>query len=242
MALLNKAMREARHREKEIAVLRFLREELWSTAEILGAVMGVRARQAIHRSLQQLERTELIRRHSFYLLGRSLTVWGITPHGQGNAFDPKTEAPVSAYFEPSRVSELTLTHTLDIQRLRLRAEQAGWKDWRNGDRIGAVKQSKRPDAIAISPRGQAVAIECERTIKTTKRYEVILAQYLQAIRRGELAQVAWVSPTANLACRLQRIVTGIRSVPVAGQRVAIEPARHHVALRFLSYEQWPQDL
>jgi hypothetical protein len=237
--LLPAAQREARQYEKRTAVLRFLRDELWSTSSILGMVMRVQARQAVHRSLQQLEHAELLRRHTYNVLGRSMTIWGISAHGQACAFDPATEEPISAYFEPSRVSELTLAHALDVQRLRVAAERAGWTQWRNGDRLGVVKDGKRPDALATSTHGVLTAIECERTLKTTKRYEVILAHYLQAIRRGDVARVAWVCPDGNLATRLQRIVTGIRAVPVAGQRIAIEPARHHTALRFVSFAQWP---
>src|SRR6185312_6901653 len=161
-------------------------EELWSTARVLGEVMGLRARQAVHRSLQQLKDAELLRRQTYTILGHPLTIWGITAHGQACAFDPATEEPVSAYFEPSRVSALTLAHAIDVQKLRVAAERAGWKDWKNGDRLRAVRDGKRPDAIAVSPRGIRTAIECERTMKTTKRYEVILAHYLQSLRRGEL--------------------------------------------------------
>jgi hypothetical protein len=237
--LLPKAARDARQNAKRGLVLRFLREELWSTASVLGEVMGIRARQAVHRSLQQLENAGLLRRHTYTIFGRPLTIWGITAHGQACAFDPATEEPFSAYFEPSRVSELTLAHAIDVQKLRVVAERAGWKDWTNGDRLGAIRDGKRPDAIAVSPEGVRTAIECERTMKTTKRYEVILAQYLQSLRREELARVVWLCPDTDMAARLRRIVTGIRTVPVAGQRVAIEPARHHAPLRFLSFAQWP---
>lgn len=239
--LLPKPERDARQRAKRGAVLRFLREELWSTANVLGEVMGIRARQAVHRSLQQLEDAELLRRHTYSILGHPLTIWGITAHGQACAFDPATEEPVSAYFEPSRVSEATLAHAIDVQKLRVVAEHAGWKDWKNGDRLGAVRDGKRPDAIAVSPEGVRTAIECERTMKTTKRYEVILAQYLQSLRRGELARVVWLCPDADTAARLRRIVTGIRTVPVAGQRVAIDPQRHHAMLHFLAFDEWPME-
>ena len=123
--------------------------------------------------------------------------------------------------------------------LRIVAERAGWKEWKNGDRLGAVHDGKRPDAIAVSPDGIRTAIDCERTMKTTKRYEVILAHYLQSLRRGELARVVWLCPDADMAARLRRIVTGIRTVPVAGQRVAVDPQRHHSLLHFLAFDEWP---
>ena len=191
---------DARQNAKRGLVLRFLREELWSTASVLGEVIGIRARQAVHRSLQQLENAGLLRRHTYTIFGHPLTIWGITAHGQACAFDPATEEPVSAYFEPSRVSGLTIAHAVALQKLRVAAERAGWKDWKNGDRLGAVRDGKRPDAIAVSPEGIRTAIECERTMKTTKRYEVILAHYLQSLRRGQLARVVWLCPDADKCC------------------------------------------
>jgi hypothetical protein len=42
-----------------------------------------------------------------------------------------------------------------------------------------------------------------------------------------------------MAACLRRIVTGVRTVPVAGQRVAVDPQRHHATLTFLAFDEWP---
>jgi hypothetical protein len=237
--LLTKTERDARRNGKRSRLLRFLRQELWSTAEILGSVMEIRARQAIHRSLAGFEADGLIRRHGIEQLGGQLTLWGITAHGQGMAFDPENEQPVSAYFEPSKVSPSHVAHALALQRLRIAAEAEGWSEWTNGDRLGPLAGgAKRPDALAKMPSGQRVAIEIERHIKTKKRYEAILASCLQAIRRGEFAAVVWVCPTPDLARRLSAIVLGIQAVPIGGQRVPVDPERHHPRLVFASAKDW----
>lgn len=233
------AVRAARRNEKQRALLRFLRQEIWSTSAILGQVMGLSARQAIHRSLTNFEREGLLKRYGIEQLGGVLTLWGITAHGQGLAFNPDCEQPVSAYFELSKVSPSHVAHALALQQLRISAEFAGWSGWTNGDRLGsAAKGAKRPDALVSAPTGQRFAIEIERHIKTKKRYESILASCLQAIRRGDFAAVAWVCPDEGMAQRLAAIVRGIKAVPIAGQRVPVDPDRHHVRLVFASEANW----
>lgn len=225
--------RKARQADKKVRLLRFLREELWSTSEILGEVMGLHSRQGAWKTLKQYEAEEILRCYESKVLGGKVSLWGITAHGQALAFDPTSETPSRYYFEPSKVSEITLRHSLDVQRLRISAEANGWTGWRNGQTLGTVgKGMNRPDAIAFDPIGLRVALECERTIKTPKRYCVILASYLQALKRGEFSRVVWICPTPDLAVRLEKIICGIQSVVVNGQRVSIDPTRHHVNLRF----------
>ena len=236
--LQSPAERLARQLQKEREILRFLREDLFSTSELLGLLLGLRSRQAIWKTLKQLEAREFIKQHTFHALGGPIIVWGVTPHGQALAFNPATETVARSYFEPSRVSEVTIRHALDLQMLRIRAEAAGWRGWRNGDRLGAVRNGNRPDAIVIDSDGKVTAIECERTFKTLKRYEVILSNYLQALKRSDFHRVIWVSPTSEQACRLRSMVTGIESVLVEGQRVKIDPQRHHAALSFEDYSSF----
>ena len=229
------AARLARQLQKEREILRFLREELFSTSALLGALLGLQSRQAIWKTLTRLEGRKLIIRHTLEALGGRVVMWGITCHGQASAFDPSKETVYRSYFEPSRLSEITIRHALDVQRLHLCADAAGWREWRNGDRLGAVPNGNRPDAIVIDSDGKVTAIECERTFKTLKRYEVILSNYLQALKRADVQRVIWVSPTSEQACRLRSMVTGIKSVLVEGQRIKVDPPRHHEALSFEDY-------
>jgi len=235
------ADRLQRVQQKRAQVLRFLRQEIWSSQEILGGVMGVESRTAAHKNLTRMEDEGLLRRHRVEGLGGgAITLWGITSHGQALAFDPATESPVASYFEPGRVAEITIRHALDLQRLRMQGERSGWRDWINGDRLPELlKGGKRPDAMATSPAGLKTAIEIERTIKTSKRYEQILASYLMSLKSEQVHQVIWLSPTEALALRLRAIVLGIRSVTIQKQRFAVDPQKHHGRLSFLGYRQWP---
>jgi len=238
--LMSPNLRLQRKNEKRWLLLRFLRQNIWSTQDIIQEVIGLASRQSAHKTLLRMENDELIRRYKYSAVGGSLTIWGITSHGQAMAFDPKMERPYSATFEPSKISEQNIRHHLDLQRLQLVAELKGWQNWVDGYQLGDIpKDGNRPDAIALSPHGSRVAIECERTIKSLKRYEQILATYLRAIKLQKVDMVIWVTPTADISKRLKAIITGIKSVRVAGQKIAIEPDKHHINLFFTHYSAWP---
>lgn len=232
--------RNIRREKKLRSVLRFLRQQLWSTQEILQQVMELGTRQAAHKSLVQFESELLLKRYSLQALGGSITLWGITSHGQAMAFNIDNEDMINAYFEPSRISEQNIRHQLDLQQLRITAEIDGWKNWRDGDRLGTLdKDTKRPDAIAINLDGQLVAIECERSFKSYKRYSSVLLSYLKLIKSNEISGVVWVSPTQDFSDRLKVIITSIKTLKIAGQIVTIDPSKHHVNLHFCTYADWP---
>ena len=236
----NPQARKKRKDEKQLLVLRFLRQVLWSSQEILQVVMNLQSRQAAHKSLVQMEKAGLIKAHTFDALGGKLKLWGITAHGQIMAFNLNSEMPYNVYFEPTRISEQLIRHQLDLQKLRIKAELLGWIDWQDGDRIGALnKSTKRPDAIALNSYGLKVAVECERTFKTVKRYEQILLSYLLLIKNNTISEVVWVSPSQDIAKRLEVLVKSIKKLKLAGQIVQIDPVKHHKNLYFCSYEDWP---
>ena len=235
--------RAARIAEKRQALLRFLRNNIYTTAEIAGLLLGISSRQGVHTTLAAMERDEFLRRECVEANGRRWTLWGITSHGQAFAFNPdRGEQPESKYFEVGRVGLTVLAHTLDLQRISLLAERAGWGEWMLGDQIEKWHASQsRPDALTTSPSGIRFAIECERTIKTVKRYEVILSDRLQAIKRGQFARCLWLSPTPELSSRLMAVVTGIKDIPVAGTRAQIED-RHLATLMFASYQYFTENV
>ncbi|MDF4362426.1 hypothetical protein P3514_34645, partial [Vibrio parahaemolyticus] len=50
--------RTQRSQEKRAAVLKFLRDEVWSTSDIIAEVMGVKTRQAVNKLLLTLMHEE----------------------------------------------------------------------------------------------------------------------------------------------------------------------------------------
>lgn len=238
------AERLARKEEKEQQILRFLRDQIWSTAEILSDVAQVKARQAIHKTLVRMEKGELIARHHLDTIAGKKTIWGITSNGQVYAADPDSdEAPNQNYFEPSRLSETTAHHHLGIQQIRLTGEKHGWYDWIDGNRLKAGNNNgKRPDALMTSPSGLRFSIEFERSFKTIKRYEAILSTYLQVIKQGDVDAVIWICPDDKVLKRLKRILLNIKKVNVKGQSVPIDPERHHQKLKFVTINSWPSGI
>ena len=240
--LRNHAQRLARRDAKRHAVLRFLREEIYSTAQMLQQLLGARALQGVHRTLQGMERDGLLTSEIVTTpAGRQVQLWGITPHGQGLAtdFDAGETLPDRAY-ERGRVGLTVLQHTLDIQSMRIKCERTGWTDWQAGDRLTKWTAGQgRPDALATDPNGFRWAVEIERSIKTRKRYESILADRLKAIHQGRFDRCAWLSPDAQIRRIVEVTILSIDSVPVGGRREGIEE-RHREKLLFACYEEFPQ--
>lgn len=232
--------RRNRKSEKEKLVLTFLRQHIWSTQSILQDVMHLQSRQSAHKTLSHMQHEGLVRSHQYSALGGKLTLWGITAHGQMMSFNPKNEQVLTGYFNPGRFSEQTIRHELDLQKLRVIAESNCWFGWTDGNRLGQLPtEAKRPDAIAQTAKGTIVAVECERTFKTLKRYEQILISYLKLLKAGQIHKVVWVLPTQDMADRMHHLITNIKSVKIANQIVQIDPAKHHINIHFCSYAKWP---
>lgn len=224
--------------QKRRAILRFLRDETWSTPDVLAIVAGAGTRQGIHRTLKAMERDELVKYHSLPIAGRrDLPTWGITPHGLAYAWDEAEQMEDRPRFEPSRLTLSRVPHQIDLQRARLAAEAAGWTEWLRGERLG-FNPGTRPDALAVSPKGARVAIEVERTIKTRQRYQQIIASHLAAITSGQWVGVYYLTPE-GMAERLRRVVESVEWVVENGERIELKDS-HRKRFRFLELGQFPE--
>jgi hypothetical protein len=234
MLIRDYAERIVRRDAKRLSVLRFLRDETWSNTQVLARVL-VCTQPAVFKTLRQLEQGQHVFR--YHVPELRINVWGITPHGLAHAWDEDEVMEPRPFFEPSKLSNLTVYHHLDVQLARLNAERAGWCSWIPGPRLPkGIK--KRPDAVATDGTGNKVAIEIERSIKTLRRYEAILSTYLQLIKRGEYAIVHYVCPDSDFAPRLRRVLAMITAVPVAGERVPIGE-KHLARFPVFALENWP---
>src|SRR5579883_3228335 len=102
MPVLTRKQSLDRNREKTLRVLRFLRTSIYSTADLLGEVMGVSSRNGIHKTLVSMESKQLLRRQTFREFTGDFTLWGITPAGQ-EACLQNGEEPVSIFFNTAKV-------------------------------------------------------------------------------------------------------------------------------------------
>lgn len=202
------------HTQKQTKVLQWLKAETYSSPQILGLILGVTSRQAIHKTLTAMQEQGLIRAGQVQVVGGHQTLWGITEHGQAMACDPsKGEIPSGKVFEAGRISALRLKHILTLQKMKWQAIQAGWIGWKNCDRgvkpqKGGEKFKHRPDAVTIDPAGRVVAIELELTFKTVKRYEqeVIPSHARQICFGHQYHHVLWVCPTLEDVKRMTTLI------------------------------------
>ena len=169
-------VRQKIHLEKQAKILQWLKTEIYSSGSLLGQVMGVHSRQAIHKALSRMQDDGLIRSGLVRTIEGRQALWGITEHGQVMAFDPTQEKEPSAkVFQLGAISVLRLQHTLTLQAMKLEGLARGWTGWRNCDREVRLKgrndrQKHRADVIAVHPAGCIIAIELELTFKSAKRY------------------------------------------------------------------------
>ena len=237
--------RMQRAEAKRTAILRFLRDELYTSPQVIAELLGVDARAA-RSTVSTLERAGLVKRHPIALGDGLATFWvvGITSRGQSMAFDPATEAPIDRSFEPARFSLVTLKHTLAVQRARIQAVHSGKvKQWISGDRLAATKAGvKKPDAVCLTITGQRVAVEIERSVKSPKAYRDVLAGHLTAMHQGKWGHVIWSSPDEATRDRVQRLILGVKRVQVAGIDTKIDPAKHHANLTFTVYKTFTESL
>lgn len=239
MLITDPAQRAARTAEKRLSVLRFLRDELYTTPSVLSELLQCGTR-ATRQTLAAMERDDLLKRHTVKVMPQlpPVVVVGITPHGQGMAFDPAQGETPRPHFEPSRVSMLTLQHTVDLQLLRLRSVNK-WSRWINADRLQKnIPGVKKPDAICLTVAGQRTAIECERTVKSRQRYVAFIAGHMTAIRKQKWSRVVIAAPTPDLAERLRAVLAGVSVVDVQGERVKLSDA-DRAAFVVCTYADFP---
>ena len=200
----------------------------------IDTITGVRlSRNAVRQRIERMERDGLLKSARVEGFGKLSTAWGITP--TGIAFSEKA-APDCPRFE-SLPSPQFMQHHLDTQRSRLQAEAAGWT-WEAGKLLYAKGWNKVPDALAISPSGERVAVEIERTIKTPLRYQQIIPAALKDIKAGHYARVQYLSPQGR-ADAVSRALHRVESVKVGGEAVKLTP-QHWARFSFANLADWPE--
>lgn len=237
---------DARRNEKRARLLEFLRTETFTSIEVAGELLGIQ-RNAVYKTLRSLRAEGLIEKHQVQTEMWAKILWGITTHGAAVATPPGEDF---FWFEPGRTSASTLAHDLWLQKIRVKADGASWKNWQperairrtlakeNKAEAGQSKWLKVPDAVAENPDGEIIAIEVERTIKSPKRYQQIMLAYLQMITSGLVSRVEYVCITPVVFERLPGIFRRIEYVTIEGERLKIED-KHRSKFSFLNVQEWP---
>lgn len=228
------AERAARAEQKRRLILRFLRTEIWTTYSVLAELLQIAHATTLRETVARMERDGEVVVETVQIGMTNYKIIGVTSHGQAMAWRPgrpdSGEPLVEKHYERGRVGVTTAHHTLDLQRLRIRLSRAGWKDWANTDRVPPEERAnaqvksksyKRPDALARHPRLGMVAVECERNVKTRKRYQAIIESHLAGMKQGKFSAAVWACPTPEIAAAVRRILDSIEYLKVLGQSVRL---------------------
>lgn len=212
------AARQARIAEKRRTILRFLREEVWTTAELVAGLLEFTTRAPAYQTLKAMERDGLLRSHIAELAyGRKVSLWGLTPHGLAFAFDDDEPLQEVSIFQPSRVSVSQMSHKVELQQLHIRALRCGWTSWTDGHNLNMLKGDKIPDAVAVTASGERVAVELERTVKSAKRYYDIVVSYTLRRKAHGWQEVRYYCPDEAIRRRVEQRIMGIKHLSVRGQ-------------------------
>lgn len=246
--LMPHAARMARHTEKTLMVLQFLREEMWSSTHVLSVLLGV-AYSTTHQLMKRMSDAQLIKSVPMFIAGTRgatrVVLHGITHHGLAMSFPLDSTTEIGRVWEPSKISPLFVPHQLELQEARLRAQGAGWQSWRPARLLSGMGLPKLPDAETIDPDGVSVAIELERHIKSLRRYEVVIGSYILVIKQQRRWQrIDYLCPNLELAHRLSHAFSRVEQVRV--EATATHPGRcgpieqtHLDLFRFYAVEDWP---
>lgn len=230
--------REQQAARKQQLILRWLLFYTWTHMDVLQVLLGC-ARRTVQATLAKMVRDGLVKSAAIKVsYARPVMLYGLTHHGLHHCTDPNAPLGARAVFEPRKVAASRLVHDLDIQLLHVRAHRAGWKAWRPGTQFAAQLTAKGlniPDAVAVTPTGETVALEVERTLKSARRYQELLVSYLQGRKLGLWQRVLYVAPDAASAARIERAFRNLKTARFQGETFKVQPG-HLAPFAFLSYD------
>ena len=210
--------RKERALEKETGVLKWLKDEIFSTTAILASVMKVQERAARTVLNRLADRGLIVKDEVPLIAGRALAIWGITPAGLWYILDEKEIATASLrYHSPGSIKSVTIEHALKVQECKFHFSTNFRLDSWVPDRLLPgkglkVKDPKRwslyPDAVftytnAETSKKGSIAIEYERSRKTSLRYSEIIKAHLKNIQNGRYSVVWYICPTEKEAGTLK---------------------------------------
>lgn len=196
-------------------VLRFLIEENYSSLENLSLLLDVPKQTIIRLTKHLCEKSYLVKLDVDVGLARNISVFQPTNTGIMFVIDVNEELPELR--EVSKVNASTLYHDLKLQQIRFKLEAQGYHSFQSSWHLTrllrkrAEKAPKIPDYTCINPDGHKVAIEYERTIKTRKRYQEIIGQYMDIKERGIIKQVIYFTDD-GFAEKLRQLFNNIEHI------------------------------
>ena len=195
--------RKSRNAAKREKMLAFIASETWTDIATAAMLLNVSTNTA-GVLLRALERDGLLKRETIPT-GTPRAVWivfGITPTGVNRS----TASIASPEHQLGRLKSANIAHSLAVQRVRIIAERAGWRDFVPGRALykKGLGLPIIPDALATDPQGRRVAIELERNVKSaTRRAEVISGHVVAIAQRKHWHRVLYVCDDRTDKTRLR---------------------------------------
>jgi len=228
------AEKMARAKSKKEIILKFLASgEVFSTVNVLATLLQM-SRAVVLTCLNSMITDGSIKSESHRVDAHNLLIYGITSHGL--ALADQLDNP---HFELGRTNSNFISHRIDGQIMRLKAENMGFTDW-TPERVLRLKSGnntlkKVPDALCIAPGVEhyRCAIEIERSVKMWKRYQEIIPIYLTDITAKRLDIVYYLSPD-GLEKRVEKTFRKVAFVKLNGESVKLEE-RHFSRFKFISF-------
>ena len=194
--------------ENECNILNFLLKEKYSTAAILQKIVDVKSRSAICRILKRMEKKGLLRKHRVNLLR---VIYGITNSGLHEAQSDQEKIQDWHYFEPSKVNPLTLDHQLDIQQIHAFCTE-NKLNFVTGRELGSRADADKVADGIIEIGDKKIAIEVELHVKSKRRYDSVIYNYLKLIKSGEYYSVLYVSDTLEKVQKIKRAIHSLDKI------------------------------
>ncbi len=176
-------------------LLRFLLEENYTSLENIGIMLNVPKQTALRLTKHLCEKQYLTKMEVDIGLARPISLFQPTNTGVMFALNDGEELPELR--DASRINPATIYHDLKLQQIRFKLEAQGYHSFMSAWHISRQlkkrndKVPKIPDYTCINPDGDKVAVEYERTIKSKKRYQEVIEQYMEIRKRGVIKQVIY---------------------------------------------------
>lgn len=201
---------------KRIAtLLRFLLEENYTSLENIGLMLNVPKQTALRLTKHLCEKQYLNKLEIDIGLARPISLFQPTNTGIMFALHDGEELPELR--DASRINPATIYHDLKLQQIRFKLEAQGYHSFMSAWHISRQlkkrndKVPKIPDYTCINSAGDKVAVEYERTIKSKKRYQEVIEQYMDIKKRGIIKQVIYFTDE-GFADKLQQLFQDIEYI------------------------------
>ena len=207
---------------RQYKILRFLIEENYSSLENIARLMNTTKQTSLRITRHLCDKEYLTKVEINIGLARPISVF--QPTNTGIMFALEENQIMPELREVSKVNATTIYHDLQLQKIRFKLEQQGYRQFQSSWQLTKIlrkrkeKAPKIPDYTCVDPHGNKVAIEYERTIKTTRRYREIIGQYLDIKERGIIKRVIYFTD-AGFANKLKQMFYSIEYIYRHGKTV-----------------------